>query len=469
MSNKSGGFVSRVKDAFNYIWNAAEMEYTPMFATGPGMFYGGMGINWSVNYWRDGYYDNEIVYMALRVYLKKIKVAPIILSKVVDEKALNKYEQFVSSAKNQEHRLLTLKHRNKALNEIDSHSLLDLFNRPNEYQTRSELFEAWFGNWKLAGDGYLWGYGDPEIGINKGKFTELHVIPSYMCLPVYSGNFRDPIAYYELTLDGETVRVDKSKICHLKDWNPASNYRGLSPTEPGKKVLKTDGYNKTAQARAFENGGKGYMISSDSEKEDYEYTREQAELVDQKIRQKLQGANNYGNIFSITRKVKVQAIGDSAADMKLLESTKYNRGVISQLFGVDGILIGDKEGSTYANADAAYKGLVTNTIMPDLIEAREHLAQWLLPIYKGQNLYLDFDTTVYPELQPDLKLLMEVFGKPSLSEDERRNMFNFDNFDNKELGEAILIPSGYETLQSVVSGSIGDEIDEEIKKYQGGY
>jgi HK97 family phage portal protein len=461
------GLVQRVKSAFNYIWNAAEMEYTPLLATGPGMFYGGGAINWGLNYWKDGYYDNEVVYQSLRVYLKKAKVAPIMLSKIVDEKQLIKYEQFIASAKNQEHRVIALKTRAKALNEIEEHSILNLFSTPNTYQTRSELFEAWFGNWKLSGNGYLWGYGDPEIGVNKGKFKELHVIPSYMCTPIYSGDFRNPIHHYELFLDGETLNVDPSKICHLKDWNPANNWNGLSPTVPGKKVIKTDGFNKLAQAKSFENGGKAYMISSDSDDPDGGYTVEQAQLVDEKIRQKLAGAHNYGNIFSITRKTKVQAIGDSAADMKLIEAANANRSSISNLFGVDSVLIGDKTSATESFVISARKSLVTDTIVPDLIEAREHLSKWLLPSYPGKKLYLEFDTTVYAELQPDLKLLQTVYGTPALSVNEKRNLFNYDSLDDDKLGSLILVASGQETLESFTQtpDNADEQVNEALKQW----
>jgi HK97 family phage portal protein len=454
-------FVQRVKDAFSYIWNAENMVYTPLFATGPGLYWPGSFIDWSFA-WQNAYNDNEIVYEALRVYLRKAKIAPIILSKITNEKALNKYESFVTSAKNQEHRLTAMIERKKALEELDKHSIIDLFNKPNTYQTRSELFESWFGYWKLSGNGYLYGGGSVDIGVNAGKFRELHVLESQNVTVIYSRDWRNPILRYDYNIDGEIVQIPPQYICHLKDWNPKDKKVGLSPTIPGARVIKTDSYNATAQARAFENGGKGYMLSSDSDNEDFQWTKEQADMVDEKIRQKLQGAHNNGNIFSVTRPVKVQPIGDSVADMKLLEAKKYNRPVIGNLFGVDGILIGDKENSSYNNGQEAQKGLVTNTIMPDLLEAAEHLRKWLLPAYGG-GLYLDFDTTVYPELQPDLTLMSTVFGKPSLTEDERRAIFNYDKLDDTELGSAILVASGLETLQSVVKGANTDTTDQMVE------
>jgi hypothetical protein len=62
---------------------------------------------------------------------------------------------------------------------------------------------------------------------------------------------------------------------------------------------------------------------------------------------------------------------------------------------------------------------------------------------------IDFDTTVYSELQPDLKLMKEIYGMPSLTEDERRPLFNFDELGG-ELGAAILVDQGKITLQDVI-------------------
>lgn len=468
MAQKAGRLWQRTKDAFSYIWNASNLEYTPLLATGPGFFVQSNTLNWSVNAVTDAYLDNDVIYQSLRVYLRKLKVAPLLLYKVTNDKEYRKYKNYQEYSGTPQHFINAKKSMRKAMDELESHSLLNLLNNPNAYQNQSMLFEAWYGYYKLTGNGYLYGGGSPDIGVNKGKYTELHVLESQYCIPIYSDNWRDPIAYYEYTIDGETLRIPKENICHLRDWNPLNKINGLSATMPGRKTIRTDQYNKTAQARSFENGGKATLLSSDSENEDFAWTQEQAELVDQKIRQKLQGVNNYGNIFSVTRPVKAQAIGDSVAEMKLIEAARANISRMSNLFGVDSVLIGDKEQATDNFVKAARKALVTDTVMPDLTLGEQQLNSFFKAF--GDGLVLDYDTSVYPETQPDLELLVKVYGRPTLTENERRALFNYDDFEDEKLGQAKLIPTGYETIESVIDSSASmdnqdQEVEEAMKRY----
>jgi len=466
MADKKGGLLQRVKDAANYIWNSETLTYTAMLASGPGYYVQGKEINWNVNSIQDGYFDNDVIYQSLRVYLRKIRVPSLLLYRQKDEKSYHQYKSFQEDLGTAQSFLNAIKYRKKGLDEVTSHSLLDLLRNPNDYQTQSMLFESLFGYYKLTGDGYLYGAGATDLGVNKGKFKELHVLESQNCTPVYSDNWKSPIHHYEYTIDGVTIPIPKENICHLRDWNPNTKIKGLSAAVPGRKVIKADSKNKTAQVRAFDNGGKGYMISSDSDIEDFQWTQEQAELVDRKIAQKLKGEHNYGNIFSVTRPAKVQAIGDSVADQRLIEAARANISRQSNLFGVDSVLIGDKEQATDNFVKSARKSLITDTVVPDLNSAEESLNAFFRAF--GDDLILDYDTSIFAELQPDLELLVNVYGKPSVSENERRALFNYDNLADDKLGNAILVQSGMETLDSIVNAptdttTIDNQVDEALK------
>lgn len=450
MATKQGGFIDRLKSATRVLLGD---NFIPAFGFGPYAFggFGGFDVNWKVNYWQDGYMDNETIYEAMRVVLKKIRVAPMQVFTVKNEKELTRFKNF-NDSKSSEHRLLAKQYQLKALEEISNHALIDLFNKPNSYQTGMEWREALFGYLLIAGRTAVYKIA-PDIGVNKGKPIELHVLIEYNLEPVYSNDYRNPIAYYNYTVDGEVLRLNPENVCYIHEWNPTNTYSGLSPLTPGKKALRTDSLNKTAQAAMAQNGGRTYAISNASETDEYRYTQEQAQLVDNKIAEKGKGAHNSGNIFSIAGKIDVNAIGDSPVDLNILNYLKYNRGVLSNLVGVDGILIGDKEGSTYANADAAYKALVTNTVMPMLMHADEKLRDFLLPAYNtgSQKLWFASDTTIYPELSPDLKLMMEVYGQPKLTTDEQRSIFNWDNHVNSTIGQATFISSSLVSAEDILS------------------
>lgn len=397
-------------------------------------------VNWFGNnkesYLRNGYAGNVHVFVAVRVYLNKAKVAPYLLSKIKDSRKLVKYEQFIRS-KDDSHRMEAMCMKGQALEEIEDHDLLKLLNNPNDYQTESEFKEAAMGFYKVLGEAFIYGIG-PISGPNKGKYKQLHVISPTMIEPVYSNRTFDPVEYYRVSIDNQSVRIEKEHIMHWKTWNPLDTLSGLSPMQVGNKTLKRNDSNHIAQTKAYENGGVAHLLSSESDTRPL--TQAQMDLINERIISKIKGPENYQSITATSGAVKATKIGESPADLKLIESDVHDRGILASLIGVDPILVGDKKGSSFSNQEQAYKALVTNLIVPDLIGLAENLAAWLLPRYE-EKLHLAFDTTVYPELAPDLVKLVKVYGQPLITENEKRGVFNWDAVKTPEMDD-IYIKSG---------------------------
>jgi len=411
----------------------------------------------------DGVLNNEFVFMAAKVYLNKMKVAPIIVSEVVDEKQYRRYKEYKKNVSDQNCVIKTKEYRTKALQEFQNHPLVDLLDNPNSYQTATEFRACIAAYMKMDIGAFIVKDIPGDDSIRKFPIA-LHVIPnpSQTVEVIYSGNFRDPIKEFKVTIDAQVFILTPDQVIYIKDWNPLNSYQGMSSLYPGRELILTDKLSRTAQAKVFEHGGSASLISDDSKDNDSRMSPEQIEALTDKIQEKYQG--KFGQITTTNGSVKVQKIGDAPIDMEILASRKFSRAAIGPLLGVDGVLIGDKEGGTENNVTAAYKSLVVNTIIPDQIHIAENLEKDLGRYFK-ERISLDYDTTVYPELQPDLKLMKEVYGTPPLTQNELRALFNYDQLDNH--GDVILIPSGLETLDMVVGGV--DEIDNVAKSFDGGY
>lgn len=408
------------------------------------------------NYVEKGYSDNEIVFAIVRVLLSKLTEAPFILSKVVDEKSLKKFKNYQRKGGNGTERAQTLLFGTKALEEIEEHDLLDLLKRPNNYQGQAEFLESAFGYYKLLGETFIYKIA-PEAGPNKGKPVELHVLPAHLVEVVYSGDYTNPIRGYKFSLGDQHVEIPAEYVMHLKTWNPnwdlnGGQMRGFSPLQAGSRVLTRNNYNKTAQTKAFVNGGSAYLLSSADG--NTPMTIEQVNQLNDRIREKLQGPDNYHTITATTGLVTATKIGESAADMMLIEADKSDLDRICMIFGVDPSLFsGD---SKYENKEKALKALVTNVVLADLLRFRDSFSKFILPAYGDEKLFLDFDTTVFAELQPDLKLLAEVYGKPRLTENERRALFNFDASEEDGM-DSIWMESGLIKM-SDAGMDLGDEL-----------
>lgn len=427
----------------------------------------------AATYVKDGYSSNEHVYSAIRVYLNKIKVAPFLLSEVKNTAKLGHYTNYRKSS-DETVRLKALEHKQKSLTEIVTHELLDLLNNPNSWQTRSEFIESVFGFYKLLGETFIYGIRPGVDSINHKKFKELHVLPSHLVEVVYSGDYQNPVRGYNFSLGDRTVEIPASEVLHLGSWNPnydqfGSQLRGFSGLDAGRKTLTRNAANQTAQTKAYQNGGSAYLLSSDSELRTL--TPDQVDLINDAIKRKIQGADNFHNITATSGMVKAQKIGESPADLQLLDADKHDRSKIGMLFGIDPILLGDKGASSYNNQEQAYKSLVTNIILPDLCDFSEKLMTWLVPMYEtdGTKLYLEFDSTIYSELAPDLKMLKEIYGSPLLTENEKRGVFNWDSSKLPEM-DKIYIKVGFVPLEMagdvamVQSQPFGKEPQKDPKK-----
>ncbi|RAJ28878.1 phage portal protein [Pedobacter cryoconitis] len=417
-------------------------------------FYKYMGagaVNWfdqtGETYVDKGYSGNEHVFSVMRVYLNKAKIPNYILSKKKDKKAFTRFDQFIRS-KDDSHRIEALRYKALALEELDSHPLLDLLENPNSYQTRTEFIEAAFGFYKLLGETFIYGIA-PLSGRDAGRFTELHVLPAHLVVPVFSGNYLKPIRGYKFMMGDYSIEIPAENIMHMKTWNPhwdhnGTQLRGFSPLKPGTKTLTRNEANQTAQTKAYKNGGSAYLLSGDSSGNNEPLTQTQIDLINERIIENIRGEENFMNITATNGNVKATKIGESPVDLELLAGDVADRGKTASLFGVDPLLVGDKSGSSFNNQEQAYKALVTNVILPDQMEFTSKLSTWILPQYEDENLHLCFDTECYPELKPDYKLLMEIYGKPRLRENEKRGVFGWDDDPMPEMNEiyieANLIP-----------------------------
>ena len=473
---KRFGFGAAASVGLTTVANAREMAASAAVNVLNRNFYDMFGVGqvaWmekdKTKYITEGYCDNENVYSAVRVILQKLKVAPVILSKIKSKKLLQHVQQYKMRG-DTDCQMQSRLFRCKALEEIEdeNHPLLRLMNNPNSYQTRTEFQEAAAGFYVTLGETFIYKI-TPNDGSSRTNFpVELHVLPAHLVVPVFSGNFADPVRGYTFTMGhGQSLEIPADKILHIKTWNPnwdmqGTQLSGFSPLEAGAKSLTRNRANATAQTKAYTNGGSAYLLSSENDTK--MLTQEQIDMINERIREKIQGVDNFRNITATSGMVKATKIGDTPADMELIAGDKHDRGKIASLFGVDPLLVGDKENSSYNNQEAAYKALVTNTILPILNEFSTKMGDWLIPYFaKPGEIHMEYDETVYPELQPDLKLMMEVYGRPLLSENERRSIFNWDA-DPDPLMNHKFIPRNLIDLEDLSSLAGAQEMQQQMTR-----
>lgn len=367
----------------------------------------------------------------VRIINEKFKPCPWLLYEVTNEQKAGYYLNYRQKA---DFIKQATEYKQKALKEVESSPILDILNKPNEYQTRTQFLEDLSGFYNTLGECFI--YADmPTIGRNAGKPIALYSLPPHLVDPVYSGDFRKPIKHYVFHFDGKPVEIEPFRILHIKTWNPLYNFNGdglhaIAPVDVAQSVLNREKANQKAQTKAFINGGRAYLISAERPAEGEEtMDQEQLDNLNDRIKEKIQGAENYMTIQATTASVKVNQIGDSLADMQLIESDKEDLRKACAIMNVDPILLGLKDGAKYDNQEGAYKALVTQKIMPQHNDFTEAFNHWLIPMFnKGGNTkyLLEADSAFYPELQPDVKLMREVYGSGHFSSNEFRGTIGWE-------------------------------------------
>ena len=360
------------------------------------------------NYVEKGYQYNSDVYSIVNLITRKAATAPPILYEVVDDRAFQKYKSYtqnVSKAQDiQEANYL----KTKALVEIsEDHPIIQTLLDPNDYQSYYEFMDNYFGFKLITGNSYIYGMG-AVTGSNAGKFKQLYVLPAHLTRIVSGGRY-NPVMAYTLSTSYGKEELLASKVMHSKYWNPdysteGSHLYGQSPLRAAMRVMQQSNDAQTASVKLFQNTGAMGILYDNSE--DGQLSPEQAYEMQRKWKSEYSGPQNAGNIIVSASKVGWQQIGLSPVDLAIIESMKMNLRQMCNVYHVNSALLNDPDNKTYNNMYEARKALISDAILPELISARADLNKWLVaPYNKSENkkYFLDFDLSVFPELQEDKK------------------------------------------------------------------
>jgi HK97 family phage portal protein len=313
--------------------------------------------------------------------------------------------------------------RKHSLVELDHTELHEVLKRPNPAQSYNAFIQEIIAFGKLTGNRYIFGIA-PDTGMNKGKYKELYVLPSQN-MEIHSGGIMDPVKEYTLSYNG-TYRIAADDVCHIKDFNPyydgtGSHLYGMSPLHSGLRVLQANNEAVTTGVKYLQNQtARGVLMS-----EEGDLSEEQARMLKQKFKEQNQGADKAGDLVITPKKLSWINFGLTTSDLSLIE--QYNASIkdLCNIYSVPVQMLNNTDASTYNNMKEAKKALYQNAVIPELIKIREELNRWLTPKY-GQNLYIDFDFSVIPELQEEMdKVVQQMSNAWWITPNEKRAAMSY--------------------------------------------
>ena len=389
------------------------------------------------------YDNNSEVYSIIKRISKTISTVPFYVYKVKSKKDLNTYKSMMANASSGADIARAELMRIKAVDEIADSPLNKLLERPNPYQSFSEFIENIIGYKLITGNSYIW-----ANRLASGKVAELVTLPSQYVAIISDGTING-VEGYSFTLVGWD-QLDAKDVIHLKYFNPYFNTNGqqlygLSPLQAAYRTVQRSNDAKDTSVGMLQNQGpKGILYADESNDFGPEQAGKLKEDFYNQYGTKTQGGiiQNAGKILIAGAKLGWVNMGLSPVDLQLLESEKITLRELCNVYGVNSALFNDPDNKTYNNMKEAKKEMLTQVVLPELVLIRDAFNRFFEGEI-GNGYYIDFDITVFPELQEDMKELSAILSQSWwITPNEKRQAMRYDTVQD-DVMNAIYIPAGY--------------------------
>lgn len=276
---------------------------------------------------------------------------------------------------------------------LENHPLLTLLRRPNPMQGGSELFEAIYTFFLIAGNAYL-----EAVGPESASPTELWALrPDRM--RVIPGRHGVP-EIYRYTVNGQShdyvvdALTGQAKVLHLKAFHPLDDWYGMSPLEAA--AVSIDQHNDAAtwnasllQTSGRPSGALIYKPHNDGAPQGL--TEEQRMSLKSEVEEFFTGAARAGRPLVLEGGLDWKEMSLSPKDMDWLAGKDVSAREIALAFHVPPQLIGIEGSMTFANFEQARLAFFDDAVLPLLDHVKDELNNWLVPQF-GDDLLLDYDT-----------------------------------------------------------------------------
>jgi HK97 family phage portal protein len=356
----------------------------------------------------NGYKKLPNLYALISWIIRKSSIVPFQVLKVKNQSAARKYKTAVKMLSSETDMYKFLKLKNEAFQEVEGSDLEKLLDSPNPNQSGVEFNEALDGYLLLTGNSYVYTE-TPGEGKNAKKPKELYVIPSPCVTPITNKSLeieKYDVSYYPNKIDAEFIG-------HMKYFNPVSTMEnpaqslvGMSPLMACRNLIGKYKSADIAQGAMFTNMGPSGILTGDG---NGDLSEEQAQAVKDKFKQYHQGATKAGDITVTPAKLNWTQIGISPVDLNIIDGKDEILTELCNVYGLPKDLFSGSS-SKYDNSGQARKIAITDAIIPVCERRKQLINRWLAPKF-GDNIFIEYDYSVFDEMQEDLKTKVEWLSK----------------------------------------------------------
>lgn len=264
--------------------------------------------------------------------------------------------------------------------EVVSHPVLNLLNRPNSFMTRQELFEIVQQHIDLAGEAF--------IIVKKFAGIPYELWPYRPDMMRVAASAENYIAgYVAITPDNEEVPFDPDEVIHLRMPNPMNPFRGVAPV--ASLLVDLDSHRMASEFNRnffLNDATPGGMIVVPRGMNDAEFERTVA-----RYQRNHKGVSNAHKVAFIEEGNWIST-ATSMKEMQFVELRQVSEETILKAFGFPKFKLGIVQDVNRASAEASDVLYAKSLMVPRLERIKQALNNDLLSMFgtTAQGVELDY-------------------------------------------------------------------------------
>jgi HK97 family phage portal protein len=330
--------------------------------------------------------------------------------------------------------------------ESDNSVLLELTNNPNPNQSSTEFKEEFLQSYLATGNTLM-------LFEDNADFMDLGIKPSIKVLRFDKANARVTgnvfIGWDYTDEHGKRFFYPKENVLHFKSPNivECKNYsNGLSPLQAGWIVVQSSDEKFQASASIFKNRGASGILTN---KSDIPLLDDERERFQKSLDDNISGADKFNKVHVSTTDLDYISLGMSPTDLKLLEGIVADIRIISNIYHLPSILVGDSENSTYNNYATAVEVGYEDVYLPLDRKYNEKISSFLseklsideklvtdLKLVTGAKATTDETVQTLNDINP---IIANVLIN-DMTANERREMINKPPLEGGDVISSVVIP-----------------------------
>lgn len=274
----------------------------------------------------------------------------------------------------------------------------ELFNNPNPYLSRYQLWEATV-SWRKARGEAFWIYEKDNNPLRGGIPTMIVIVdPSRM------KHILDPdgqkITGWKYTQDKEEVPFLPKEVVHFRVWNKWDAWRGVSPLIAMGEELTQDWQANISNTKMISNGSVPRGILTSKQR----LTENQAKELQDRWEKAHGGASRAHRVAVLGAETQYQQIGLSPEDLQYFEGKKWTRQTVLATYGIPPAVVGVKDDMTPLSGADTKEQLRSFWSMTLVSEQKAIEDKLRIDFFKRlglEDLRGEFDIGDIPELKDD--------------------------------------------------------------------